>query len=125
MKDYTDFGAFRIKQTLSNSCEITFRRKDKKETKAILYRDSIDPDCVVHKNWIASSITSRSDRVKERKLKEITEDDRNGNDYNDDDVDEEEEDEGGGNNSDVVNDDDDDDDDKSDNEKYEGLSKSS
>lgn len=68
MKDYKDFAAFRIKQTLSNSCDITFIRNDKKETKAILYRDSIDPDCVVHKNGMTSSITSGTDE-EERILK--------------------------------------------------------
>lgn len=100
MKNYTDFAAFKIKKTLSNSCDITFRRNDKKETKAILHRDSIDPDCVVHKNGMASSITCGTDE-EERKLKEITEDERNGNDYNDDDVEEEKE--GGDSNSDDAN----------------------
>ena len=56
-KTYTDFAAIKIKKSLSNSCDVTFRRKDKKKTKAFVYSDCINSVCTVYKNGIASNIT--------------------------------------------------------------------
>lgn len=53
-----DFAAIEIKESYSDSCDVAFRRDDKKKTNANVYSDSLENVNIVHKIGATTDVTN-------------------------------------------------------------------
>lgn len=53
-----DFAAIEIKESYSDSCDVAFRRDDKKKTNANVYSDSLEGVNIVHKIGATTGVTN-------------------------------------------------------------------
>lgn len=53
-----DFAAIEIKESYSDSCDVAFRRDDKKKTNANVYSDSLENITIVHKIGAITGVTN-------------------------------------------------------------------